>query len=273
MDQQPSPKIGDNIPPADENWLSAFQRELERNTEDIGARIRDHQVGLARVPEEIDEGTEALATDFVRQVKQTLKDAEDLRKETKRPFDERGKAIQEHFRVLVGPAANMLEQVLGRLSRYQRAKEARVRAEAEARRREAEAEERRKREEAERLQREAEEKARAAHDEKARAEAAARFDEAARAGQAAEQAAEQAKQAEKEQTGPVHLKGDYGSTGFTRDHWACEITDSDALPAGILWRYVDDGCREKALRAAVKDGLREIDGARIWEEDKIVVRG
>ena len=149
-----------------------------------------------------------------------------------------------------------------RLTIYERAKAA-----EERRRREAE--ERHQREEAERLRREADEKAQAAQtdsdlDDAVQAEAAAgdADSDAIRAAQAAD-----AKASDMHKT-----RGDYGAQSSLRTFWDFTDLDRDKVDLETLRHHLPVDAIEKALRSYIKAGGREIDGARIFENTRSVVR-
>ena len=161
-----------------------------------------------------------------------------------KPYAERMKRIKDAFTALA--------------SDYQRkvAAEARAKAEADAKR--AREEEQRRLE----AQRKAEEEGRNRHAEQ-------------HAG-AAEKAAIAAEQAEAvAAAAPKDLVRTTTASGLVaggRNDWVSEIFDYDAIPLDKLRPYFKRDAIEAAIRLAVKQGVREIGGVRIFEEVKATFR-
>ena len=266
----PAPGPGHNLPATD---LGLFLERIETQAQDIRARLGDLSVGLARIPEgDVTDDTESTITDFAKQVSIALKDAEALRKELKAPITAQGKALDDLFKTWTEPAKTMLEGLKQRLARYRSEKEARIRAEQAEREKAQREEEQRQAEEAARLEAQAREQAQAAESEGERQAAAATFQQAEQARQAAAHAGSAADDAAKDRAAPVHAKGDYGSVGHARKQTTFEITDEGLIPAVALWPFIDLPCKEKAVRAAIKAGVTEIPGVRIYQKESIVVR-
>ena len=61
-------------------------------------------------------------------------------------------------------------------------------------------------------------------------------------------------------------RGDYGSTSSVRKTWQHKVVDPDLVPRKYM--MVD----ESAVKAAVKNGVREIPGIEIKEESSVVIR-
>ena len=68
-------------------------------------------------------------------------------------------------------------------------------------------------------------------------------------------------------------RGDHGGVSSLTTFWDFTITDLDALPLDAVLRpHIPRDAIDKAVRAYVKAGGRELDGARIFENTKSVVR-
>ncbi len=66
----------------------------------------------------------------------------------------------------------------------------------------------------------------------------------------------------------------YGSfsSASSRKVWVGEIDNAVVLDLEALRKYLDKESIDKAIRAAIKDGVREIKGVKIFEEDKLTIR-
>ena len=66
----------------------------------------------------------------------------------------------------------------------------------------------------------------------------------------------------------------YGSfsSASSRKVWVGEIDNTVVLDLEALRKYLDKDSLDKAIRAAIKDGVREIRGVKIFEEDKLTIR-
>lgn len=179
------------------------------------------------------------------------KRCEELRDETKRPHLEAGRTIDAFFKALSARMEKANTALMMRATLYLDKK----RAAEEARRR---AEEARQRQEAERKSREAEEAASAGEAERAARAAAA----AAEAESRAHQAAEPVKATDLARTQTA------GGTATLSERWMFEITDFSALDLNALRPYLGRADIEKAIRALVRAGRRQLAGVRIFQETK-----
>ncbi len=275
-------QIGDNVPPSE---TEALRQNLDEKTQALRERMRDLQVGLARVPDPITEENASQVTDFIGQVKRCLRDVEAKRKECKAPLDEQAKALQRYFKGISDPGQAMLGPVEQRYGAYVRKREAEERERLAAEQRKREEEERKAAEEATQKQREAEEAARKAESDEDRRRAALQMEQAERARQQQEDAAEAAKKAERAATGPIHQKGSLGATGYTARTWKHEIIDRDAIPLEKLRPYLKDEHLAVAIRAYMaahaeeirRDGEKSaaavaLAGVRIFEDTDVRVK-
>jgi len=62
------------------------------------------------------------------------------------------------------------------------------------------------------------------------------------------------------------------STASNRKVWVGVVNSMATLDANALKQYFTQDSIDKAIRAAIKDGVREIRGVRIFQEDKITIR-
>ena len=62
------------------------------------------------------------------------------------------------------------------------------------------------------------------------------------------------------------------STASSRKVWVGKIDNYPALDVAALAIYFTADALDKAIRAAIKDGIREIKGVKIYQEDKLTIR-
>lgn len=188
----------------------------------------------------------AAATDFVRQIKASAKEAETQHAAIKRPVLNAGKAIDGFFKAGISErltaAARGIEDVL---TAYSTEKMMTARREAERVRAAAE-------EEAKRVAAAAE---RTLHPEL--------LDQAI----AAEAAAERARKVEGASTATMsRTRGDLGGVVSLRSRWTFRVTDPVLIPREYL--MVD----ETKLNAAIRGGMRELPGVEVYDDVRSVVR-
>ena len=175
------------------------------------------------------------------------------------------------------------------------AKEAEARAKKAAEEAEAEAERnrraaaKREREESERLERERKEADRKAREQQREAEEAARI--AARDAKQAERSADHAdkdlgKAVKAENTAEIKVekvdnaspaefartRGDYGALATLSRHWTFANLDRDKIDLKKLRHFIPMDGLERAVRAFIESGGRELTGVDIFEDDKTSIR-
>lgn len=213
---------------------------------------------MDRVPPVIeDDETAGKTGDFIKQVTAHRKMMETARVSEKEPHLELGRVVDGFFKRFIDPLDTVKKTVESRLGVFLRQKEeAERRARLEA--------ERIAREESQR--KEAEALALATKDvagsEKALDAAVAAEAQAVEAGVAAE-----AKPAELART-----RGDYGSVSTLRTSWDFEIDDRSKIPLDALRPYLAADAVDKAVRAFVRAGGRDLAGVRIFENRTAMVR-
>lgn len=245
--------IGHNQPPEGlPAGPESIREAIRERREKLFARKDDLVAGSRRMPESVeDDETAGKVGDFIKQVNAARKSLEDARKADKQPYLDGGKAVDALFKPHVEGLDGVKAQAQQLLTAYQR----RV-AEAERQRREEEA--RRAREEAERKAAEAQ---------------TAADDEAAR--RAAEEARAQADQTAQEAASPApapSAKSAHGTSVSTRKIWTFGDLDPAQIDLEALRPYLPPAAIEQALRAFIKDGGREIAGARIFQDERVNVR-
>ena len=253
--------IGDNAPP---DPLEILRGNLEEANRDLLERTRDLLDSCGRMPEAIED--DEMAGKFADQIKllnAAKKTAEKRRVDAKEPHLVAGRAVDAFFKNdLVMPLADAAVKAGGSLTIYERQK-------ADEARRAREAEERRAREEAERQAREAEAAAQAAESE-TDLEAAIAAEAAAKL---AEQAAQDAaKAAEASNAELSRNRGEHGAVASLRTTWVGEVTDARAIDLETLRPFFSLDVLQKAVNAYVRQGGREMQGARIFEQSHSVVR-
>ena len=246
--------IGHNNPPSDE---AIFLSELESRYGEALKRRADLLEAAKRAPETIEDAeTAGRVADVIKQLIAHEKAADKARTEAKAPHLERGRWIDAFFKgTAVAGIADVKKTLNARLTAYQR-------EEAAKERRRREEEERRRREEAERARREAEAKAQAAETE-GDLEAAVQAEDEAREAQAEAERAARASQAGSADLSRQHSGA--GSVASLRTTWKCTGFDHQTVDLGALRHHLSRDAIERAIRAYIRAGGRELRGATIAE--------
>lgn len=194
-----------------------------------------------------DDETAGHAVDLIKQINEASKEVEKIRKEEKEPYLTKCRLVDGFFGDYTTSLASAKAKTQKPLDVFARKK----------------AEEERKRlaEEAERKRLEAEKLA-------AEASTSEQLDEAVKA----EDAAKSAETASTAKASDLSVIQGSGVSSSLRTRWVGEITDKNALDLEKLRHYIPADALQKALNAYVKDGHRELSGAKIYEEMKSVVR-
>lgn len=237
--------------------------ELEQEIADLVNRRDELLSGVDRCPETIeDDDTERRATDLARLIGVAVTNSNTKRLARGEPARTAQALVNAVYSRITTPLEQAKNTVLSRLTVYQRAKAA-----AERRRRDEEAA--RQREEAERLRKAAEE-AEAAAKEEADLRDAIAVDASAQQAEADAAAATRAATAK-----PADLhraRGDFGAVGSLRTAWTGDITDRETLDLEALRPHIALDALEKAVRAYVRAGGRDLRGANIYQDTRTVVR-
>ena len=265
--------IGHNRPPPDAEQISDRLAEAHAEVVKRQAELLD---ALKRAPETVYGGNAGQVTDFIKQIAAATKHINVARTVEKEPFLNGGRTVDTFFKRLADPLDKAKATLQDRLTIYERARgneERRVREEAA----------RIEREEAQRLQAIADERERAAREVERAADTDATLDHAIEADAAARQAAAAARQADadavvaervaKAKAAQLHTtRGDYGSSSSLRTFWDFADLDRGALDLDALRLHIPLDGLEKAIRAYIKAGGREMRGVRIFKNTKSVVR-
>jgi len=67
---------------------------------------------------------------------------------------------------------------------------------------------------------------------------------------------------------PVEIRGEYGSLAYVRKTWTFEVVDLDQVPREYMSLDV-----EVVRNALSRDGVRQISGLRIYQNETLHVRG
>jgi hypothetical protein len=299
--------IGDNRPPPGLDLRNRLAEDYAELAETAARLVKQANASPAAIT---DDDTVGVAGDLIKEISACSKRAEKIRVDEKEPFLQGGRDVDGFFKTLTGQlekAKGSLEKVVGVYLRAKAAEERRAREEAERKARE-EAE--RKMREAEEAERERQEIARRREAKRIADEQAAREAEAAEvaanepqtigdlskpfevdpdveaetqatlaADHALEDAAEHETQAEiaakAAAAKPAELartRSDAGSVSTLREFWDFTVDDYDAIPLAVLRPYIDRANIDKAVRAYVKHGGRQLDGVRIFKDERAMVR-
>lgn len=260
------PGIGHNRPPVVDFYRDAnalLPDYLVTDNVAITKRCDELMAAYGRAPAVIENDEIAGKTaDFIRQIAACVKVAEDKRKADKEPTIEAGKLIDTFFSgvktTLNGASTDLTTRVTAYLQKKARDELAR-RAE----------EERVAQAEAARIQREADEAAAAVTTETTLETAIVKEEQATEAQQVAQKASAAV------HVRPAELSRTYstgGSVASLKASWVGTIVNRETLDLNALRPYFTVAELEKALRAAVKAGIRKIEGAEIKEETKAGIR-
>lgn len=260
---QPVATIGDNLP-----QISAAEALHERLAESFASQTkrRDELLAAAkRAPTAIDDDEAAgKVTDFIKQLAAAVKAAEATRVDEKEPFLESGRTVDGFFKAITEPLKKAKVSITSVLTIYQK--------------RIADAERKAREEIARKAREEAEATAKKAAEAEAKIKDAVDLDnaveaEAARV-QAEAAAAEAKKSADAKAAELSQVRGDYGGHSSLRTSWVHDegAVDRAALDVEALRDHFPLDALHKAIRSYIKAGGRKLDGVRIYEQTKSVVR-
>ena len=254
--------IGHNSPPPDLLLGEALRDRLAEENGQLIARRDELLAAAARIPAIDSDDVAGRVSDYIKQLTALTKAAESKRTGAKEPYLEGGRNIDGFFRAITDPVAKAKTAIERHLTDYLRDKEARAR-------REREEQERLARQAAETARREAEAKARALVDEPD-------LEAAIVAEKAAETAsADLVKAAQAAAVKPAELsrtRGDYGAVSSLRTQWVFDEIDRASLDLEALRFHIPADGLERAVRAFIKAGGRELRGTRIFETTAAAVR-
>ncbi len=237
LDPNPRAVVGDNKPPAhiDDEYIELAAR---------GKKLAD---ASKRVPKADVEGAELKLATYMKQCKEFQKLANKWRQRVKQPFLDGSGEVQtlgKELENIVLSGMGVASKELGIIAKEKA--EAEAERQKEARRIELLAQEK-----AERLRKEAEAENNAVLNAQAKE---------------AEKALKVATKATKEQS--TNIKTEDGAQIVFKKVWDFDIEDMNKVPVAILRKYLGDAAFEKAIRAAVKAGERNIKGVKIFQKDQ-----
>jgi hypothetical protein len=248
--------IGSNLPPRDEE----IRGNLAEKHSEIAARAQALIDAAGRVLEIEDEETSKKVADFIRkQIDPCLKAIDGARVAEKEPYLSGGRTVDGYFQTLATPLDKAKAIVNGKQLVYRR----KVEAEERRRREEVEAA---ARAEAKRLADAAAVAEKAVRDAKGLSDAIAAE---ALAKQAAADAEAAAKSAAAKPAEMSRVRGDYGGVQSLRSFWTFKNLDRNKIDLQKLRAYLALEDIEKAVRAFVKAGGRDLAGCEIFEDTKL----
>lgn len=246
--------LGHNNPPSDQELLAEELMERNRAIIERAAALLKAEERAPKVLE-TDEHASAVV-EFIKQINTCTKGLEDARKREKEPFRVKAAAVDTFFKANMDALDRVLSRVRVGLDQFTKAKHA--------------AEQRRLEEEAARQKREADQKAQvAASLEKVNAGAAELALEDALA---AESNAAKYETAAVKTSGLTSVRSESGAAASLRTTWVGEIENVNALDLDKLRFLIPADALQKALNAYVRQGGRELKGAKIYEKTETVVK-
>lgn len=255
--------MGHNNPPTDEQLLAEQLQGLEQRliaeAKELIKRQEELLGAVARAPVAIDDDVVAgKMGDFIKQLRDCKTKLDSMREEKKKPFAVLSNSVQAFFKGYIEPLDTGMKTIKGRLDTYLIAKEQRERVAREA---------------AARAEREAAEakarEAAAAEDARMTGDATASMEQAVQHEAAAVQLE---KEAQGKAADLTRTRGIYGSTTSLRKVWVGEIENRTEINLEALRPYLSEDSLQKAINMAVKAGIREIKGVKIYEKATSVSR-
>lgn len=243
-----APAVGHNT-----GTLPLDQR-LPLDYEDLGVRVSEALIKARNLPTEIATDDDVAAIGAVDKVlRELIKEAEDTRKEEGKPYLEGKRTVDTFFNTLAGRASE-------ERARLERVLSAHLKRKAE--------QERQRRMEAARI---AQEEADRKLEEARQLEEMGRTAAADFVVEVAQQAEERANLAVEASEAPMaDMARTYTSAGTAslRRPWTFEITDQAKIPLEQLRNFISTADLEKAIRGFVRAGGRQLDGVRIFQDEK-----
>lgn len=252
--------MGHNQPPT-------ITEVLTKNYDGVIDRVSSLEKHSLPAAIENDEQLGAVGS-VVKVIRGVAADISDAKKNEKAPYIASAEEVEAFFRILTARIEVVRGrcQTLGDAYQKRKAEEARKAAEAEAKR---------KREEAEKLRAEEERQREIARkaEEASRPKTADRHDEraniaGARADLAEADAAVAATVANASVATLTRTRTSFGVTASARAPWVHQIEDLDAIPLAKLRAHLKREHIDAAIRLAIRQGMRELAGVRIYQDVK-----
>lgn len=216
---------------------------LKQRFGELTDKVEEYRQSADRAPAIVQTHEQAeLMTKFIKQLGLVSRQIEDRRKVEVDPYRASTKAINDWFSPYKDTLDGLKKEMTSRLDLFQREQARIAREKAEAERREAEAR-------------------------------ALKQAEAARTAEEVEQAAKALEQADKAPSrAPTGATITDAGTATVRTFWTFEGLDMATIDLEALRPYLDPSAIEKAIRAAIKDGQRDLKGVNIVQQSTTVVR-
>jgi hypothetical protein len=257
--------LGHNHPPEPIDAIGTLDLRLSKTHRELVIRFIDLELGCSRVPEPIGTDEEAAtAADFIAQCQAHIKTAEIAHKGEKDFFLKGGRIVDAFFKRRSEKLSKALGPLVTRIKAY---RHQRIETEAklqEDRRQAAAIEADRAEQEEVELRQEAN---RLLADEGSPADREAAAENLRRADLAAARATA-AREAMLLTPSPVEIRGEFGSLAYVRKTWTFEVVDLDQVPREYMSLDV-----EVVRNALSRDGVRQISGLRIYQNETLHVRG
>jgi len=253
-------RVGGNQPPEaiPDDAAVELRARLERDYAKLFDQAADLLVGFTQIAEEIDADTAQRITDFIaQQINAWTRDVKTAHAAEKRVFSDLGKVCDDVFLRKIDALTKEVSLVHARFTAYQIAERDRIRAEQEARRREAEEAHRKADEDAARLRAEAAKLA--PTNREAAKNVIAQVEEAERRAAVANQVINAPDE-------KGHIRGDYGSMAYLKETYSFEVENFALVPLKFMLP------NEKMIKAAIRSGVREIRGLRIFRTETSVFK-
>lgn len=267
MPKATTPTIGHNrIVPTPEDIIASLGMDYESFTKLEPAFAAE----IDLIPDEITTKVDHdAAADLLTRIRERERAVESVRVQEKEPYLHSERAVDGFFQPIRAALAKQLtdlnRRITAHLSREAAKERERLRAEEDRKRREAEAFQ----QQAQEAARKAQEARRADH----RAAHAERAGSAQAASLAAQETASVAAQAANAKPADLaRTRTDIGTLSTLKSEWTFEIEDWEAIRIESLRPYIDRATIEKAIRTAVKVGIRDLPGVRIFQTEKAMVR-
>jgi hypothetical protein len=255
-----SPGLGHNEPPLDANPI---QDRLNEDHSDLISRMNDLIEAQERVPECDDDSAAKKIGDYLKQLSSCIKDANGRRVQEKEIYLEGGRRVDGFFKDVKDTLGTIKTKCNASLTAYQKevAKQERIalaaRAEADAK---AAAE----------AAAEAAEALEIATSDANLENAVEKEEEAIEAAEVASVSEKAAEQSAADLSRTRSKSG--GSVSSLVTFWTFRDFSKDNIDLEKLRPFLTDADIEKALKACIRAGCREIQGATIFEDQKSIVR-
>ena len=257
--------IGDNIDPG-----PAIIDRLTIDYSEMAATIADHEAMFADLPETVETKAQHDAVaDAIAKARGYAKHVETARTSEKEPYLRSERAVDGFFRPFGERLDKIQSSLRSRLAAYLRKVEDEKRREAER----VAAEQRRKADELRRAEEKRRADAEAAKRDETKARHTAVADTLAKAREQEEGAAVALEAAAKVKPADLaRTRSEQGSLSTLKEVWTFAVEDYDAIDLNKLAPYIKRDAIDQAIRSAVKIGLRELPGVRIYQTTEATVR-